>query len=70
MEVDEKVLNIAGKANSKLAFQCNVDNEIVAFVASSIEEREDWCNKIINAVEKVKAVEVSFKKRKKRDTKP
>ena len=42
----------------------------MAFVASSIEEREDWCNKIINAVEKVKAVEVSFKKRKKRDTKP
>ena len=41
MEVDEKVLKIAGKANSKLAFQCNVDNEIVAFVAGSIEERED-----------------------------
>ena len=54
--VDEKVLKVAGKGNARLIFQCITDGEVLAFVADTLEQRNEWCSKIKNAVEKVQAI--------------
>ena len=50
-QIDEKVKS-SRKRKGELVFQCIVKDDILAFVADSMEHRAS-CNKIKNAAEKV-----------------
>ena len=64
-QIDEKVLKAAGKGKGELVFQCIVKDDILAFVADSMEHRASWCNKIKNAAEKVAAISTVEKEKSK-----